>query len=76
MSPDGYFKSFTREVIYKTPDYLKTKILASLNEVFPNSSNPIFCGFGNRDTDSIAYLKINIHPERIFCITEKSVISR
>jgi hypothetical protein len=31
MSPDGYVKSFAREVIYKTPDYLKTKILASLN---------------------------------------------
>ena len=48
MSPDGYYRSFTREVIYKTPDYLKTKILASLNELFPNCKNPIYCGFGNR----------------------------
>jgi hypothetical protein len=31
MSPDGYVKSFKREVIDKTPDTLKTKLLASLN---------------------------------------------
>lgn len=48
MSPDGYVKSFQREVIDKTPDILKTKILASLNEIFPNSKRPIFAGFGNR----------------------------
>ena len=76
MSPDGYMRSFTREIIYKTPDFLKTKILASLNEVFPNTKNPIYCGFGNRETDSAAYLKINISPDKIYCITEKSVISR
>ncbi len=31
MSPDGYWKSLAREVIDKTPDTLKTKILATLN---------------------------------------------
>ena len=62
MSPDGYVKSFQREIIYKTPDALKKKILASLNEVFPHSKNPIFCGFGNRETDSIAYSWMNISP--------------
>jgi phosphatidate phosphatase PAH1 len=43
---------------------------------FPNTKNPIYCGFGNRETDSAAYLKINISPDKIYCITEKSVISR
>jgi phosphatidate phosphatase PAH1 len=31
MSPDGYIKSFTREVIEKNPDQLKIKLLASIN---------------------------------------------
>lgn len=31
MSPDGFLRSFTREVIDKTPDFLKTKILATMN---------------------------------------------
>lgn len=31
MSPDGYVKSFAREVIDKTPDQLKIKLLASVN---------------------------------------------
>jgi phosphatidate phosphatase PAH1 len=31
MSPDGYLKSLHREVIEKTPDELKIKLLASLN---------------------------------------------
>ena len=66
MSPDGYMRSFTREVLYKTPDYLKTKILASINELFPNSKTPIYCGFGNRETDSSAYLRINIAADKIF----------
>lgn len=44
--------------------------------MFPNTKNPIYCGFGNRQTDSTAYLKINIAPDRIFCITDKSIISR
>ena len=48
MSPDGYLKSFTREVIDKTPDTLKCKILATLNEIFPNFKTPLYCGFGNR----------------------------
>lgn len=66
MSPDGYMRSLTREIIYKTPDYLKTKILANINELFPNSKKPIYCGFGNRATDSAAYLRINIAADRIF----------
>lgn len=75
MSPDGYIKSFTREVIEKTPDQLKIKLLASVNEIFPNTKKPIIAGFGNRETDSIAYLRIKIAPERIFCINEKSIIT-
>lgn len=75
MSPDGYLKSFTREVIEKTPDQLKIKLLASVNEIFPSSKKPIIAGFGNRETDSIAYLRIQIPQDRIFCITEKSLIT-
>jgi phosphatidate phosphatase PAH1 len=75
MSPDGYLKSFTREVIEKAPDQLKIKLLASVNEIFPNTKKPIVAGFGNRETDSIAYLRIKIPPDRIFCINEKSIIT-
>lgn len=75
MSPDGYLRSFAREVIEKTPDQLKIKLLASVNEIFPSARKPIIAGFGNRETDSIAYLRIQIPQESIFCITEKSVIT-
>lgn len=75
MSPDGYLKSFTREVIEKTPDQLKIKLLASVNETFPNNKRPIIAGFGNRETDSIAYLRIKIPEDKIFCINEKSIIT-
>lgn len=75
MSPDGYLKSFAREVIEKTPDQLKIKLLASVNEIFPNTKKPIVAGFGNRETDSIAYLRIKIPADKIFCINEKSIIT-
>lgn len=55
---------------------MKTKILASINELFPNSKTPIYCGFGNRETDSVAYQRINIAPDKIFEITEKSTITK
>jgi phosphatidate phosphatase PAH1 len=48
MSPDGFIRSFQREVIDKTPDFLKTKMLATVNEMFPQSRKPLYCGFGNR----------------------------
>lgn len=48
MSPDGFIRSFTREIIDKTPDFLKAKILANLREIFPQSGKPLYCGFGNR----------------------------
>lgn len=76
MSPDGFLKSFTREVIDKTPDFLKTKILATLNEIFPHGRKPLYCGFGNRETDSVAYIKTNIDTDRIFFITPKSIITK
>ncbi len=75
MSPDGYLKSFAREVIQKAPDQLKIKLLASVNEIFPNTKKPIIAGFGNRETDSIAYLRIQIPQDKIFYITQKSVVT-
>lgn len=76
MSPDGYVISFMREVYYKSTDKFKAQILASILETFPQPINPLYCGFGNRETDSTAYQKIDIDRSRIFCINEKSIISR
>lgn len=75
MSPDGYIASFKREVIDKTPDVLKTKLLTAITELFPHTRKPLFAGFGNRETDNIAYLRLNISLENIFCVSEKSIIT-
>lgn len=67
-SPDGLYSSFKREVIDKQPDFLKTQILTVIKECFPLTVNPYFCGFGNKNTDAVAYNKL-IAPSRIYIIS-------
>lgn len=67
-SPDRLFKSFFREVIQKTPQEFKASALTEVLNLFPRGSKPFFAGFGNRDTDAIAYRTVGVDLERIFVI--------
>ena len=67
-SPDRLLKSFFREVIQKTPQEFKASALNEILELFPRGSKPFFAGFGNRDTDAIAYRTVGVDLEKIFII--------
>ena len=74
-SPDGFFSSLNREIILKQPHLFKIKVLQGLLRIFQNgTNNPFYAGFGNRETDAIAYSTIGIETKKIFTINEKSEI--
>ena len=76
MSPDGLFTSFKREVIEKQPHLLKIPMLTELKNLFPQDATPFFAGFGNRETDGVAYRYLNIPLNHIFLIDTSSKVLR
>jgi phosphatidate phosphatase LPIN len=76
MSPDGLFTSLKREVIERKPHLLKIPVLSELKNLFPQDTTPFFAGFGNRDTDGVAYRYLNIPLNNIFLIDTSSKVLR
>ena len=76
MSPDGLFTSFKREVIEKKPHLLKIPMLTELKNLFPEEEKPFFAGFGNRETDGVAYRYLEVPLNNIFIIDTSSNVLR
>jgi phosphatidate phosphatase LPIN len=72
-SPNKAMDSFIREVVIKEPHILKISILSTIGNLFHD--NPYVAGFGNRETDAVAYSKVGIAPDHVFIIDKKSIIS-
>ncbi|EJW03258.1 hypothetical protein EDEG_00238 [Edhazardia aedis USNM 41457] len=72
LSPDGLFGAIYREMILKRPEEFKIACLKTLQSLF--STNPLFGGFGNRQTDVITYRTVGIDISRIFTIDSYGVI--
>jgi phosphatidate phosphatase LPIN len=67
-SPDRLFTAFTREVILRRPQEFKIAALRNILALFPDGSSPFCAGFGNRDTDVVAYRTVGVPEGRIFVI--------
>jgi len=51
--------------------------LRDVKNIFPpENNNPFYVGFGNRDTDAIAYRAVGILMGQIFIINPKSQIQQ
>lgn len=68
LSPDRLFTSFVREVIKRVPQKFKASALNEVSQLFPANISPFYAGFGNRDTDAIAYRAVGIEMDKIFII--------
>lgn len=71
MSPQGLVRSFMREVVYKEPHIFKACVLKEIKHLFPKGRYPFYAGFGNKDTDAIAYRAVEIPLHKIFIIDTK-----
>ncbi|KAF7458692.1 putative HAD superfamily protein [Cryptosporidium felis] len=74
LSPDRLFPSFKREVIDRKPYIFKIAALRDIRNLFPVYRNPLYAGFGNRDTDYRSYSHVGIPEGKIFIIDPKGVI--
>jgi phosphatidate phosphatase PAH1 len=74
MSYDGIFTSLRREVIERKPHLLKIPLLSRLKNLFPTVLKPFYAGFGNRETDAIAYRYLDIPLNRCFIINPSSEV--
>ena len=72
MSPDGLFSALKREIIQRKPHLLKIPLLTEIKNLFPKNINPFYAGFGNRDTDAIAYRYLDIPLNNIFIVDPNS----
>jgi hypothetical protein len=72
LSPDRVIESFTREVLRRRPQDFKIAALEQVRRLFPPGNyNPFFAGFGNRDSDRIAYAAVGVPPERVFIVNAR-----
>ena len=72
MSPDGLFSALKREIIQRKPHLLKIPLLTEIKNLFPDNIKPFYAGFGNRDTDAIAYRYLDIPLNNIFIVDPNS----
>jgi phosphatidate phosphatase LPIN len=72
MSPDGLFSALKREIIQRKPHLLKIPLLTEIKNLFPDNTQPFYAGFGNRDTDAIAYRYLDIPLNNIFIVDTNS----
>jgi phosphatidate phosphatase LPIN len=75
LSPDRLFQSLAREVIYHRPQDFKVPALRDIRQLFPsNQPSPFYAGFGNRDSDVLAYKAVDIPDGKIFIINPRGEI--
>lgn len=73
--PGSLYESFKREIIIKNPEVFKIKVLKSLQRVFSDGDyNPLYSGFGNKDSDAISYTACGVSPNYVFTITPEGLI--
>lgn len=73
-SPDRLIQAFTREVVHRQPQKFKIQALSDILNLFPADDAPFVAGFGNRDTDAIAYRAVRIPPHRVFIINPEGTV--
>ena len=74
LSPSRLLESFTREIIRRNPEEFKIACLREVRELWPPEHNPFYAGFGNRDSDEMAYVAAGMPRARIFIINPQSEI--
>ena len=77
MDPDGAFSSFKKGIIQKQQYLIKILSLIEIKNLFGEEDDKIFfAGFGNKETDAIAYRYLGIDLKNIFIINPFSKIKQ
>ena len=76
MDPDGIFSSFKKGIVQKQQYFIKILSLLEIKSLFGknNDEENFYAGFGNKETDAIAYRYLGIPLKSIFIINMSSGI--
>jgi len=76
IDPDGIFSSFKKGIVQKQQYLIKILSLLEIKTLFGKNveENNFYAGFGNKETDAIAYRYLNIPMKNIFIIDTSSEI--
>ncbi|KAG2373977.1 hypothetical protein C9374_011642 [Naegleria lovaniensis] len=69
-SPNKAFNALAREVIIRRPETFKINCLTTIASLFPTDF-PFYSGFGNRPTDCISYVSVNIDPTKCYRVNKQ-----
>ena len=73
-SAEGVVGAIYTEMVTKRPDVFKTRALRDVVAAFGGASQPLACGFGNRETDAKAYARAGVPNEANFLIDASSTL--
>ena len=76
MDPDGVFSSFKKGIIQKQQHLIKILSLLEIKNLFNDNEQHFFAGFGNKESDAIAYRYLGIELKNIFIINKYSEITQ
>ena len=76
MDPDGVFSSFKKGILQKQTHLIKILSLLEIKNLFDDNEQHFFAGFGNKETDAIAYRYLGIELKNIFIINTSSKINQ
>ena len=76
MDPDGAFSSFKKGIIQKQQYLIKILSLLEIKNLFNDNEQHFYAGFGNKETDAIAYRYLGIDLNKIFIINSSSNITQ
>ena len=76
MDPDGIFSSFKKGILQKQTYLIKILSLLEIKNLFDDDEQHFFAGFGNKETDAIAYRYLGIELKNIFIINPSSKINQ
>ena len=76
MDPDGIFSSFKKGIIQKQQYLIKILSLLEIKNLFgsDDTEQHFYAGFGNKETDAIAYRYLGIPMKNIFIINTSSYV--
>ena len=78
MDPDGVFSSFKKGIIQKQQHLIKILSLLEIKNLFWKNDDEqhFFAGFGNKETDAIAYRYLGVPMNNIFIINPSSEVAQ
>jgi phosphatidate phosphatase LPIN len=68
MFPNSRIDTLKNEIIYKTSDIFKTKIMRLCQNIFLNNRGGLISGYGNSKTDIIAYTNVGMSQRLIWLV--------